>query len=168
MKSPKISIVVAIGAHNRVIGKDNALPWHIKADMEHFKNLTLGHPVIMGRNTWESIPERFRPLPHRDNLVITRNEEYVAPGATVVPSLEKAIEIARENDSDEIFVIGGATIYEQALGIADTLHITLIEGDFQGDTFFPEYKDMFQKVSRKKGMEDGVSFSFLTYTKKAE
>ncbi len=168
MKTPKISIVVAIGAHNRVIGKDNALPWRIKADMKHFKDLTLGHPVIMGRNTWESITERFRPLPDRTNIIVTRNSSYEAKDALIANSLEEAIEKANAVVSDEICIIGGATIYEQALGIADTLHITLVEGDFQGDTFFPEYEDRFEEISRKKDMEDGVSFSFLTYTKKAE
>jgi len=128
----KLSIVVAMGA-NRVIGHDNRLPWHLPADLKHFRQITMGKPILMGRRTWESIG---RPLPGRICIVITRDTNYVAAGCLVVHSLDAALRAAQGHD--EIMVIGGEQLYRQALPAADTLYLTLVQGDFPGDAFFPE------------------------------
>jgi dihydrofolate reductase len=130
-----ISIIVAM-ATNRVIGHENRLPWHLPADLQHFKQITMGKPILMGRKTWESIG---RPLPGRTNIVITRDVSYSADGCVVVHSLDAALEAAR--DSDEIMVIGGAEFYRQVLPRVSTLYLTLVEGEFEGDAFFPEIDD---------------------------
>jgi dihydrofolate reductase len=127
------SVVVAM-ARNRVIGRDNALPWKLPEEMAHFKRVTMGHPVIMGRRTWESIG---KPLPGRHNIVVTRNAGYAAPGCTVVGSLEDAWKAA--GDAAEACVIGGTSLFEEALAVADTLHLTEVEADVEGDTWFPEF-----------------------------
>ena len=128
----KISIVVAMGA-NGVIGRDNQLPWHLPADLRHFKQTTMGKPILMGRKTYESIG---RPLPGRTNIVITRDAGYTADGCVVVHSIEAAMQAVREQE--EIMVIGGAEFYRQVLPYADTIYLTRIHEDFEGDTFFPE------------------------------
>jgi len=161
MDKPTISIIVAAGANNMVIGKDNDLLWHIPKDLKRFKEVTNGHPVIMGRKTWESIPERFRPLPNRDNFVITRNENYEASGATVTSSLEKAIQLASGKKSSEIFIIGGASIYKEAVGIADKLYITLVHKEYEGDTFFPDYSNFKTEVFREEHLNEDIPFTFL-------
>ena len=129
----RISLVVAM-ARNRVIGRDNALPWRLPADLAHFKRVTMGHPVVMGRRTYESIG---RPLPGRKNIVVSRNPDFTAPGVTVVPSLEAAWKAA--GDAGEVSVIGGTTLFEETLPIADTIHLTEVEADVEGDTWFPEF-----------------------------
>jgi dihydrofolate reductase len=131
----KISIIVAMAA-NRVIGCDNRLPWHLPADLAHFKAITMGKPIVMGRKTWESIG---RPLPGRTNIVITRDRGYQAPGCVVVHSIEAALEAAR--GQDEVMIIGGAEFYRQVLPQADTLYLTCVAGEFAGDTFFPVLAD---------------------------
>ena len=128
----KISIVVAMAA-NRVIGRDNQLPWHLPADLKHFKQTTMGKPILMGRKTWESIG---RPLPGRTNIVITRDENYDAPGCVVVHSIEAALQA--EAQQDEVMVIGGAEFYRQVLPRTDRIYLTRINEDFEGDTLFPE------------------------------
>ena len=128
----KIAIVVAMAA-NRVIGRDNQLPWHLPADLKHFKQLTLGKPVVMGRKTYESIG---RPLPERTNIVVTRDRDYGAPGCVVVHSLDEALAAAGE--AAEVMVIGGAGIYRQVLPRTDTLYLTQVHAEFEGDTLFPE------------------------------
>jgi dihydrofolate reductase len=133
----KISIIVAV-AQNDVIGKDNTLIWHLPADMKYFKEKTSGHCIITGRKNYESIPEKFRPLPNRTNIVITRQKDYQAPGAIVVSSLEKAIEKAKEIETQEIFIIGGGEIFNQSLAISDTIYLTRIHENFEGDVFFPQ------------------------------
>jgi dihydrofolate reductase len=127
------SLVVAM-ARNRVIGKDNALPWKLPAELAHFKRVTMGHPVIMGRRTWESIG---KPLPGRHNIVVTRNRDYRAPGCTVVASLEAAWKAAE--GADEACVIGGTSLFEESLPVADRIHLTEVEADVEGDTWFPEF-----------------------------
>ena len=129
---PRLSLIVAM-AKNRVIGINNTLPWHLPADLKHFKALTMGHHIVMGRKTYESIG---KPLPGRTSVVVTRNADYSAPGAVVVNSLAAAI-AACAND-EEIFVIGGADIYTQALPLADTLYLTEIQQEVAGDAHFPE------------------------------
>jgi dihydrofolate reductase len=127
------SLVVAV-ARNRVIGRDNAMPWHLPADLAHFKKVTLGHPVIMGRRTHESIG---RALPGRENIVVSRNRDYTAPGCTVVGSLDAAWKAA--GAAGEACVIGGTSLFREALPVADVIHLTEVEADVPGDTFFPEF-----------------------------
>ena len=124
--------LVVARSRNGAIGKDNGLPWHLPADLAHFKRLTLGHPVIMGRRTWESIG---RALPNRRNIVVTRTPGYRAPGAEVVDSLDAAWRAA--GDAAEAFIIGGAGIYESALPVADRIFLTEVDADVPGDTHFP-------------------------------
>ncbi len=128
----KLSIVVAM-AENRVIGRGNRLPWHLPADLQHFKSLTMGKPVLMGRKTHDSIG---RALPGRHNVVVTRQPGYTAKGCTVVSSIDSAL--AACPNADEIMVIGGAELYRELLPLSETIYLTLVHGDFEGDTFFPE------------------------------
>lgn len=127
----RLTLIVA-RARNGVIGKNNAMPWKIPGEQAYFKRVTMGHPIIMGRKTWESIG---RPLPGRRNMVVTRNSSYLAPGAEVVSDLDAAL--ARCNEAEEAFVIGGAELYKAALPRADRLLITEIDHDFEGDTYWP-------------------------------
>ncbi|MEK0412159.1 MAG: Dihydrofolate reductase [Pseudomonadota bacterium] len=147
---------------NRVIGVNNTLPWHISEDLKHFKSLTTGHTIIMGRKTYESIG---RPLPNRRNIVISRNTEASYEGAEVVHSIEDAFSICK-NDN-EVFVIGGSNIYEQALSLVDYIYITEIKKSFSGDAFFPEInKQMWIESSRENHItNDGLEFSFVKYQK---
>lgn len=121
-------------AANRVIGRDNALPWRLPADLAHFKKVTMGHPIVMGRRTYESIG---RPLPGRMNIVVTRNAAFQAPGCTVVRSLDAAWKAA--GDAGEVCVIGGTSLFAETLPIADVIHLTEVEADVPGDTYFPEF-----------------------------
>jgi dihydrofolate reductase len=129
----KRSIVVAV-ARNGVIGRDNALPWRLPADLAHFKKVTMGHPVVMGRRTYESIG---KPLPGRKNIVVSRNRALAAPGCTVVASLEEAWRAA--GDAGEVCVIGGTTLFREALPLADAIHLTEVEANIEGDTYFPAF-----------------------------
>ena len=128
----RIALIAAL-AENRVIGRDKQLPWHISADLKHFKALTMGKPIVMGRKTWESIG---RPLPGRKNIVITRDTAYQAEGCQVVHSIEQALDAAA--GSDELMIIGGAGLYQQTLGLADRLYLTRVRAEVDGDTWFPE------------------------------
>lgn len=121
-------------SRNRVIGRDNRLPWRLPADLAYFKRVTMGHPVIMGRKTWESIG---RALPGRKNIVVSRNADYSAPGAVVVPSLAAAWEAAE--GADEASVIGGTSLFEEALPVADRIHLTEVDAEVEGDTWFPPF-----------------------------
>ena len=160
---PKASLtLIAAVARNGVIGKDHRLPWHLPADLKHFKELTTGRAVIMGRKTWESLPEKFRPLPDRRNIVVTRNAGYRAEGAVVVTSLPAALATAQ---SDEPFVIGGAELYAAALPLADRLQLTEIDAAFDGDTRFPalaprEWREAARETHRD---EAGLGYAFVTY-----
>lgn len=129
----KISLIAAM-ANNRVIGKDNDMPWHMPADLKHFKSVTMGKPVVMGRKTFESIG---RPLPGRQNVVISRNKEWQHDGVLVAQSTEEALSYLK--DAPEIMIIGGGNIYEQFLPLATSLYLTFIDLDVDGDTFFPDY-----------------------------
>ena len=158
----KICIIAAV-AKNRVIGKDNQLLWHIPEDMKHFRELTRGKPVIMGRKTWESLPEKFRPLPGRLNIVVSRNPNYEAPGASVATSLDDAIRLA--SNHGEVFVIGGDMLYRLALPFAQRLYLTEIDRDYSGDAFFPKIpRDTWKEVSRQQG---GADFTFAIYERTA-
>lgn len=129
----RISLVVAM-ARNGVIGRDNALPWRLPADLAHFKRVTMGHPIVMGRRTYESIG---RPLPGRKNIVVSRNDGFSAPGCTVVDSLDAAWKAAA--GAEEACVIGGTSLFEESLPVADVIHLTEVEADVEGDTWFPQF-----------------------------
>lgn len=141
-----LSIIAAIGK-NRELGKDNKLLWDIPEDMENFRKITAGHPVIMGRTTYQSIGH---PLPNRTNIVISGNPEFSQTGITVVRSLDEAIETAKNAPrSEEIFVIGGASVYLQAMNHADKLYLTIVDATADADTFFPDYSRFHHIVSKK-------------------
>jgi dihydrofolate reductase len=146
-----ISIVVAISSDN-AIGKNGDLLWHLPKDMKRFKEITYGHHVLMGRKTYESIPEKFRPLPGRVNIVVTRNKNYVAEGCKVVESLEEGIQFARENGEQELMIIGGAEIYRQAIIDSSKIYLTLVNAHFDdADSFFPIIvTNVWQKVDEEK------------------
>jgi dihydrofolate reductase len=160
-----ITIVAAV-ARNGVIGRDNAIPWRIPEDLAHFRALTLGHAVVMGRRTWDSLPDRFRPLPGRRNVVLTRNTEWRAAGAEWAGSLEEAIDLVR--DEQRVFVIGGAQIYAAALSLADELELTEIDLEVEGDALFPSFEsDEFEEIAREPHVSsDGVAFAFTTYERR--
>ncbi|MDP4020470.1 MAG: dihydrofolate reductase [Candidatus Adlerbacteria bacterium] len=158
-KKPRISIIVSIGK-NLVIGRQDKLMWPIPDDLKRFKQLTMGHTVIMGRKTFESILGTLgKPLPGRTNIVITRDKNYAPEGAVIVHSLEEAIQKAREIEKEEIFIGGGAQIYEQALPLADRLYLTLIDDEKPGDAYFPPYEHLFTK----KTFEEEREYSGLKY-----
>lgn len=160
----RISLIAAM-AENRVIGANNALPWRLPADLKHFRRLTSGHHIIMGRRNYESIG---KPLPDRTNIVVTRNTDYRAPGCLVRNSIEEALAAVR-NDS-EVFIIGGAEIYRQVLDRADRLYLTLIHASIEGDTYFPEFNGhQWQEISRESHAADETNphaYTFLTYARK--
>jgi dihydrofolate reductase len=148
-------------ARNGVIGKDNAMPWHLPEDLAHFKRVTMGHPVIMGRRTWDSIPAKFRPLPGRRNIVITRQDDWAAAGATRAASLEEACALC-DGDAD-VWVIGGAQIYAQAQPLAATAMVTEIDADFDGDAFAPVFGPGWVEVARDSLISStGLKLSFVT------
>jgi len=148
-------------ARNGVIGKAGGLPWHLPEDMAHFKQVTMGRPVIMGRKTWESLPERFRPLPGRTNIVVTRQPDWHAPGATRAASLAEAVLCASEGQA---WVIGGAEIFADALPLANTAEVTEIAADFEGDVFAPGFGREWREVARRRERSaTGLDYSFVTY-----
>lgn len=145
-----LSIIVAFDRKG-TIGKNNALPWRLPADLQYFKKVTMGHPIVMGRKTYESIG---RPLPGRQNIIVTRNRSFQAEGCEVVHSLEEIKKMKDQNDG-EIFIIGGAEIFRALLPEADRLYITYIDEEFEGDTFFPEIDfSEWQEVKKEKGPKD--------------
>lgn len=155
--SAKVSIIAAI-SEQRGIGKNNQLLWHISEDLKRFKKLTLHHPVIMGRITFESID---KPLPERVNIVVTRDKDYQAKGCLICYSLKQAVELAKQKDQQEIFIIGGGQIYSQAIDIADKLYLTVIKGDYSADTFFPDYSAFSKVISKKASRDKDYSYTFL-------
>lgn len=159
----KISIIAAVANHN-VIGHNNTLPWQMPADLQYFKKMTLNKPIIMGRKNYESIG---RPLPQRHNIIITRNKEFIAEGCSVVHSLKDALSLVA--DAAEVMIIGGAEIYKMALPLADTLYLTFINADIEGDTFFPEWgPQQWQELSRESHAADAknpYAYSFVKYTR---
>ena len=160
MKSPDVCIIAAV-SENLVIGRDNGLPWKIPADLQRFRRLTLGHPVIMGRKTYDSLLPESRPLPDRQNIVVTTNKGREIPGCRVAHSLDEAVKVALALDAKRVCVIGGGQIYRQAIGFADRLFLTLIRGEFEGDTFFPDYANFNKKVSEESGRFNGFEYTFL-------
>src|SRR6056297_309258 len=164
MSTPTISAIAAIGQH-RELGKDNGLIWRIPADLKRLKELTTGHPIIMGRKTYESIG---RPLPNRTNIVITHNPDFTADGCTVVPSLDAALEVARAVETEEIFIFGGAAIYELAWPQIEKLYLTIIYDSQPGaDAFFPEYKNEFTEINRESSTtSEGLRYDWVTLVSK--
>lgn len=155
-----ISLIAAM-ARNRVIGKDNRLPWNLPADMKRFRELTLGKPVIMGRKTFESIG---RPLPKRKNIIITRDKNYRAEGCIVVHSAKDALKAAEE--SNEVMIIGGEQIFSEFMPLADRMYLTFIEEGFEGDAYFPQFsQDEWKETSREEYSND-MRYSFVNFEKK--
>ena len=159
MVMPRVYLIAAV-ARNRVIGANGKLPWHLPEDLKHFRKLTLGHPVIMGRRTWESLG---KPLPGRENIVISRKPGYQAPGASVAATLEGAVALC--SGETLAFVIGGAEIYAAALPLADGLVLTEIDEDYEGDTRFPHWDRKAWRVSQNEThtSSTGVRFDFVLY-----
>jgi dihydrofolate reductase len=153
-------VIIAAVAKNNVIGKAGKIPWHIKEDFQHFKSLTMGYPVIMGRNTFESLT--VKPLPGRENVVLSRNK-FSYPGIVVKSSMQEALDYCKKHD--KTFIIGGASVYEQGLGFADKLELTQINQDYEGDTYFPEVNFDEWQLDKK---EDKGNYSFNTYVRKKE
>lgn len=162
----KISFICA-ASQNGIIGRDNRLPWHLPADLAHFKRLTTGHPILMGRKTYESIG---KPLPNRTNIVITRQTDFQANGCLVAHSLQAAFDLC--STDDEIFIIGGAEIYRQTLPVANKIYLTRIRRDFEGDTFLFELDpSVWRETFREDFAPDKknkYSYSFITYEKSSE
>lgn len=188
-------VIVAAVAKNGVIGRANRLPWHLPEDLAHFKALTMGHTVIMGRKTWESLPPRFRPLPHRRNIVVSRTPAYQAQGALVCASLDEALKVGAGSTATgapavaetapaaaetgapsaaaafplagagDLFIIGGATLYAEALPRAERLELTEIDADVAGDTFFPAFdRTQWRELARTCGIAaNGLRYAFVTY-----
>lgn len=162
MTRPLLALIAAC-ARGGVIGIGNKLPWHLPEDMKFFRETTRGKPVIMGRKTWESLPDAFRPLPGRLNIVVSRNPAFHAEGGTLVGSLPEAL--AAAGDAEIAFLIGGAELYRQALPLADRLLLTEIDRDYQGDAFFPELDRAIWRESKRDTQvaESGLPFAFVTY-----
>jgi dihydrofolate reductase len=160
----RISLVAAV-ARNGVIGRDSGIPWRIPEDARRFRELTLGHPVVMGRRTWDSLPDRFRPLPGRRNVVVTRTPAREGEGAERVGSLGEAMALL--DGAERVFVIGGGELYAEALPTADELLLTEIDADVEGDTFFPSWdRAEFREESREEHVsETGMRYSFVRYVR---
>jgi len=165
-----ISIIAAIG-NNNVIGNKNSLPWSLPADMEHFKELTLGKPIIMGSNTFESIG---KPLFNRDNIVLAKDINYQASGCKIAQTLEQAIALAEESSFEkknkEVMICGGASVYAQFLPKADRMYLTFIYSDFEGDSFFPDFNkeewEEKEKITHEPDEKNSYKYSFLTLERK--
>ena len=157
----QINLIYARAA-NGVIGKDGVMPWHLPEDLAHFKRLTQGHPVIMGRKTWNSLPPRFRPLPGRSNIVITRQADWQADGALPATSLQDALALC--GDAQELWVMGGAQIYALAEPLASRIEVTEITQEFDGDAFAPTLgSDWLETAREAHTAASGLGFSFVTY-----
>jgi len=160
--------LIAIVARNGVIGRGNAMPWHLPEDLKHFRETTHGHAVVMGRRTWESLPPKVRPLPGRRNIVLTQQAGWQATGAEAVPSLDAALALL--HDQPRVFVIGGAAVYAAALPLADELWLTEINADFDGDTHFPPIdRDAFVETARqpqRAAAPNDFAFDYVTYRRR--
>ena len=163
--TPEIALIAAV-ARNRAIGLGPELVFHEPSDQKHFRDTTMGSPVIMGRKTWDSLPPRFRPLPGRLNVVLTRQPDWAAPGALAVHGLAEAL--ARVQGAPRVFVMGGAELYAQALPLAHTLVLTEVDADLPGDAFFPAWdRGRFDETLRTPGRTAaGVDYAFVTYRRR--
>jgi dihydrofolate reductase len=160
-----LSLVASV-ARNGAIGRGNELVWDEPLDKQHFKRTTMGCPVVMGRKTWDSLPARFRPLPGRRNVVVTRQRGWRADGAEAASSLDSALALAA--GAPRVCLIGGAQLFEQAMPLADELVLTEIDADFEGDVFFPPWdRNAFDEVQRESHTSaSGTAFAFVTYRRK--
>lgn len=166
MKRPRIGLIWA-QAKGGVIGKDGVMPWHLPEDLAHFKRTTLNHPVIMGRRTWDSIPPKFRPLPGRRNIVVTRQAGWNAAGAQAASSLHEALEQC--DDADKVWIIGGAQVYAQALALADEVMVTEIDAEFEGDAHAPALGPGWRQVARETlTAANGLPLAFVTWHRTAD
>ena len=165
MARPEVALVAAVAA-NGVIGRDGVIPWHLPDDLRRFREVTTGAPVIMGRRTWDSLPDRFRPLPGRRNIVVTRNERWSADGAERAGSLADALRLA--GDAERVSVIGGAQLYAEAMPVADLLVLTELGIAVEGDTRFPEWdRGAFAEIDRVPHVAaDGTPYAFVTYRRR--
>ncbi|HEX8974227.1 MAG TPA: dihydrofolate reductase [Patescibacteria group bacterium] len=161
MNTPKISIICAI-ARNRAIGKNNQLLWHIPEDFKHFKETTSGHVIVMGQKTYESIG---KPLPNRTTIVLTNDPAFQVEGVIVAHTFEEVFAKAKEIEKEEIFICGGGSVYAQTIGMADKLYLTVVEKDFDADTFFPEYGEFTKVVSERKSSDENFEYTFLELEK---
>ncbi len=172
MHFPKVPVIIvaAMSRSKRALGYQNKLIWHIPADLKRFKELTMGHPVIMGRRTFESIVELLgHPLPGRTNIVVTRNVDYTHEGAEIAHSLEAAFAIAERENPTEIHIGGGAQLYEMALPYVSILHLTLIDEEPTADSFFPEYANHFETVTMQPPLEhNGITYQWIDYRRKKD
>jgi dihydrofolate reductase len=161
---PRIALIYARAA-NGVIGKDGTMPWHLPEDLAHFRTLTQGHPVIMGRKTWDSLPERFRPLPGRRNIVLTRQAHWQAAGAERADGLAQALALC--DQAQEVWVIGGAQIYAQAEPLAERIELTEIHQSFEGDAYAPLLGAQWLEAGRSSGVsKTGLGYSFVSLTRR--
>lgn len=160
MENPRISFVVAMSQQTRAIGKKQGLLWRIPADLQHFKKVTLEHPMIMGRKTFDSIG---RILPGRAHIVVTKNTDWSHEGVIVCHSLEEALEEAKKLDKEEICIIGGGQIFELAMPVVRRIYLTLVDDDQEGDVHFPSYDErQFRETAREDGVFEGIKYSILT------
>ena len=159
-----LSLIAAMD-NNRLIGRDNALPWHLPADLAHFKNITMAKPILMGRKTYDSIG---RPLPGRTNIVVTRSSDLQVEGVTVVNSIEEAISVVP--DAEELMIIGGSSIYELVLPKAHRMYLSFVEGEFEGDAWFPEFDESEWEITDTQALaldkKNVHACRFVTYEKK--
>lgn len=164
-----ISLIAAI-SQNQVIGRNNDLPWRLPDDMKYFMQTTKGHHVIMGRKNYQSIPEKFRPLPNRTNIVVTHQRDFMASGCTVVHSLQEAIEVANKALEQEVFLIGGSQIYKEGMALAHRMYLTEIKANIDGDVYYPPInKNEWVEMSRKSHPADSqhlFTFDFVFYSRK--
>jgi dihydrofolate reductase len=167
-KNIPVVIVAGIGAKTRAIGNKNQLLFHVPDDLKRFKELSMGHPIILGRKTFESIVSMIgKPLPGRTNIVVTRDESYKHEGAKVAHSLEKAFDVATSEYPREIHIGGGAEMYKQALPYVDKLFLTLFDNETEGDSTFPEYKDDFIEITRHEPREyNGLKYEWIDFERK--
>lgn len=152
--------LIACMDRNRVIGKDNQMPWHLPADLKHFKATTMGHPIVMGRKTYESIG---KPLPGRTNIILTRDKEFVAEGCQIMHSIDDVLAL-----EEDVFVTGGENIFKQFMSAAERMYLTVIDEEFDGDTYFPEINSSWKPIDVKQGVRDEknpYTYHFFTYKK---
>jgi dihydrofolate reductase len=154
-----ISIIAAM-AENRVIGRENELPWNLPSEHRRFREITMGHPVIMGRKTFESIGH---PLPGRKNIIITTQQGLSPEGCTVVHDLQEGIKAC--GDADEVFICGGESVFREAMPLADRIYLTIVDEEFDGDAFFPEIPDDFVEIERKQFEDDILPYSMVRYVR---
>ena len=161
----RLEIVAAV-ARGGVIGRDGELPWRLPEDLARFRELTTGHAVVMGRRTWDSLPDRIRPLPGRRNVVVTRSPSWLDDGAERAGSIDEALALLAAEE--RVFVIGGGAIFAEALPLADELHLTEIDVDVDGDTYFPEWeRQAFEELSREERVAaDGTPLAFVSYRRR--